>query len=130
MGGIPRDEGDSMMRSPEEIRRELATIQRKLEDLVIKYRAVWPQIHENYNLLDLLYLREYEGIPIPTKALDRAASRQLVSISSIHRALRLLKKKWQTVEQLLFGEELEEAYRKALRDGGPPPKPADWWEGL
>ncbi len=110
-----------MIQDPEAIRIENSTLQGKLEFLVVKYREVWPEIHENYRLLDFLYLRDFERLPISREVLDMAARGELVNLSSLHRALRFIKKKWQSSEQKTLGKERDEAHKVAFRDGGPPP---------
>ncbi len=110
-----------MIQDPDAIRIENATLQGKLEFLVIKYRDIFPELWENYTLLNLLYLRDFDKLPVPRRALDMAYRNELVNLSSLHRALRLLKKKWQTPEQKTLGRERDEAHKVAFRDGGPSP---------
>lgn len=115
----------------EAIAEDLSTYQSRVRLLLGKYGERFRDLHENYTLVDHLYFLEY-GDPC-TSPLDHdvghhtlhhfieyAAMGRGPKVLSIHRALTIVKKDFQTAEQRRRSAELEEAQREALTpDPGP-----------
>lgn len=104
------------------VSEELRGNQLLVAQVIEKYRVMYPNIWENYTLVMLLVIRE-RGVFIPPDAIDRAARGELPNLTSVHRALTLVKKRYQTREQAERSVELEDDWRDTLSGyvQGPPP---------
>ena len=98
---------------------ELGTSRGRVRAVIEKFKGMYPNIWENYTLVLLLVIRE-QGVFIPPDAIDKAARGELPNLTSIHRALTLEKKHYQTPVQAQRSAELDEDWRTVL--GG------DWGE--
>jgi len=78
------------------------------------YKDRYPNIWENYTLVLLLVIREQAGVFIPPDAIDAAAQGRLPNLTSIHRALTVVKKDYQTPQQAARSEDLDEEWRQVL----------------
>jgi hypothetical protein len=109
--------------SPQEIRDHLKTVKDRVRGIINAYKAEYSNLWEDYTLVAFLYFREYhvwyDRMPEPVvKPLEQliiqAANKSLPSMETVCRALRIVKKEFQTPEDRERSREKEEAYRKAL----------------
>lgn len=97
-----------------EISEELRTLEARVRYLIETFRERWPKVHENYTLLTLLYLAEFDGLHFWDDDFEQAAQGELVNITSLHRAITLAKKAYQDEGDRARSDTKEAAYREAL----------------
>ncbi len=106
-----------------DVRKILTTLVERVDHIIEMYGDKFLNLHENYTLLMLLYVREYEaGFPKGAASLawliDRAAdgkdSRGLVNFTSLHRAITIAKKKFQNEKDRVRSDEKESEYQNVL----------------
>jgi hypothetical protein len=95
------------------IAQELSGNRALVHQVIERYRSQFPGIWENYTLVLLLVIRD-QGVWISPEAIAKAAAGDLPNLTSIHRALTLVKKDYQTPEQARRSDELEEDWRETL----------------
>ncbi len=112
------------MTEAEAIADVLDTIQDRIRVLLAKYGDDYPDLWENYTLVELLYLYEFHYDPMKeerdgqeghiTRFMELAAEGRLTKFPSIHRALTIVKKEYQTPDQRRRSADLEESWGEAM----------------
>lgn len=95
------------------VKRELASTVELVKRVIAKYRDRYPTLWENYTLVLLLCERE-SGIWISPDAIESAARGTLPKLNTLDRALRVVKKLYQSEEARKRSSELESAYASVL----------------
>lgn len=94
------------------IRERFDSQKRNIKGLVKKYREEYPDIVRNYTLLMVLYWRDIDGFPVPDAFIERAEVGTLTNPSSVLRAFRKVKKRYQTMEEKRRVSHLEQEWRR------------------
>ena len=97
---------------------QLTTARELVRCVIERYRDRWPGIAENYTLVLLLVIRE-RGVFIPTDAIEAAARGELPNLTTVHRALTIVKKLYQTGPQAARSAELQQEWREVLSGVAP-----------
>lgn len=93
-----------------DVAHEFETAQDLVKAVIEKYRTTYPGLWENYTLVLLLAVRE-SGVWISPDAIAAAADGKLPNLTTIHRALTVVKKDYQTPEQQEKSDRLENEWR-------------------
>lgn len=97
-----------------QVLEELETLHDQIVYLVRRWSRFYPGLHENYTLLMLLYLEEFQGIEIDHSVLRHAADHKLVNFTSLHRAITVAKKLFQDERDRDRSYTREAEYHQAL----------------
>ena len=96
-----------------DVASDLGTAEEQVARVIEKFRGTFPDIWESYTLVLLLVIRE-RGVFIPPDAIEAAARGELPNLTTIHRALTRVKKRYQTAAQAVRSTELEDDWRQVL----------------
>ncbi len=99
----------------DDVEREFRTNESRVRAVIEEYAGRYPGIHESYTLVYLLVLRR-EGAAIPESTIRAAARGELPNMTSVHRALTLAKKDYQTPAQRFRSYETEGRWRRMFGD--------------
>lgn len=99
---------------------EASSIKERIRSIILEFRHKSPNIHLNYSLVTLLYLRKYclgeeEDLE---NLLTKAAQWELPSMTSLCRLMTIVKKEFETPEEAEEAERREEEWTVLMRTEG------------
>jgi len=97
---------------------QLSTARELVRRVIEKYKSQFPNLWNSYALVLLLVIRE-RGVFIPPDAIEAAARGELPNLTTVHRALTVVKKLYQTGPQAARSAELQQEWREVLSGVAP-----------
>jgi hypothetical protein len=96
---------------------EYDTLKARCDAIIRAYRDRWPKLHQNYTLVLLLVLRDFDRVWIAPDVLEKAARGELTNLTSLHRALTQVKKRYESPEDRAVNLTREMSWRELFAGG-------------